>query len=188
MVRFCLGHDSNICRCSGSRSRCCSAVGIGRPHSSKQLAAASVRSDGLLKHVVCVCFQDLAETLSQSFIDHMSVWTGNTIQTRLHSPGPRPCERASVQHLLTEVFLSFITNSHHFSLRDKCIFCSITANIHFSINVRTPRTVRCEALWSDIQITASFSLKGLDVHSVGHTRGPSVRLPHGSLHEIFKVQ
>lgn len=93
------------------------------------------------KHVVRVRFQDPAETLSRSLIDRMSAWTGNTIQTRLLSPGPRPRERGSAQRLPTEVHLSFITNGHHLRLRDNCIFCSTAAEFFSGIKIQTPRTV-----------------------------------------------
>lgn len=45
---------------------------------------------------------------------------------------------ASVQHLLTEVFLSFITNSHHISLRLRVF---VLAHFNFGEILMTPRTL-----------------------------------------------
>lgn len=144
--------------------------------------AASVCGDLLLKHVLCVCFQDGAETLSQSFIDHMLAWTGNTIQTRFLSAGPGPCERAPVQHLLTEVFLSFITNRRHSSRHRR-----VSAALQL-IPGQTPTPTTSQALLYSQLFKAIPYFPHRSWCAFRQTPSPSVRRLHGSIHEIFKVQ
>lgn len=143
-----------------------------------------------MKQVLCVCFQDRPETLSQSFIDHMFAWTGNTIQTRLLSPGPWPCERASVQHLLTEVFSSSVTNRRHCSRRHVCVSAALQLN--FRTNNMTPATFSLRRLYFTLSFPSCPLLFPIEACmgwcAFRQTPSPSVRRLHGSFHEIFKVQ